>query len=55
MTNLEGYYVEYRPTARERFWRKMGYRFHLGEQEPGGPTEGKCWSGWMQTRRGARK
>ena|ERR1700722_18523991 len=26
------FYQEYRPSRRERFWRAMGYRFHLGEE-----------------------
>lgn len=42
--------VEYKPSARERFWRRLGFRYHLGEHEPAGPEIGKCWSGWMQTR-----
>lgn len=40
-----GYYAK--PTLRRRFWRKMGFQFHLGEFEPNEP-----WAGWMQTRSG---
>lgn len=41
----QAFCVEYKPTLRERFWRKLGFRFHLGEHEPDEP-----WLGWMQTR-----
>jgi len=34
------------PTWRERFWRKLGFRFHLGEDQdsPDDPN-----TGWMMT------
>ena len=41
-------YMEYKPTLRERFWRKMGFRFHLRELEP----NDESWQGWMQSRSG---
>lgn len=45
----EGGYMVYTPTLRERFWRKLGFRYHLGE-EPEGPE----LQGWMQTVAGLR-
>lgn len=45
MTDSQAYYVEYKPSLIERFWRKIGFHFHLGEHEPDEP-----WLGWMQTR-----
>lgn len=46
MPEAEGFCLEYRPTFRERFWRRLGFRFHLGGLEP----NDQPWSGWMQTR-----
>ncbi len=34
------------PTLRERFWRALGFRYHLGD-EPDGVDK---MTGWMQTR-----
>jgi len=49
MTDTAGSFaVEYKPTVMERFWRKMGFRYHLGKHEP----DGSSWNGWMQTRAG---
>lgn len=39
---LNGYMV-YRPSLAERFWRKLGYRYHLGDEPEG--TDGL--PGWM--------
>lgn len=36
-------YVTYTPTLAERFWRKLGYRYHLGDEPEG--TDGM--PGWM--------
>jgi hypothetical protein len=30
--------MEYIPTLSERFWRKLGYRFHLGDEPEGVDT-----------------
>lgn len=38
-------YVTYTPTRSERFWRALGFRYHLGE-EPEGIDQLK---GWMCT------
>ena len=35
--------MHYVPTLAERFWRKLGYRYHLGEEPEG--TDGM--PGWM--------
>jgi hypothetical protein len=35
--------VTYVPTLAERFWRKLGYRYHLGDEPEG--TDGM--PGWM--------
>jgi hypothetical protein len=40
------FYQEYRPSRRERFWRKMGFRFHLGDDPPDVPP----LVGWMQNK-----
>lgn len=41
------FYQEYRPSRRERFWRKMGFRYHLGEEQ--GP-EMPAPAGWMRNK-----
>jgi hypothetical protein len=38
--------VKYVPSRRERFWRKLGFRFHLGDER--GP-ELPAPAGWMRT------
>lgn len=35
------------PTRRERFWRWLGYRFHLGDEPPQDKVDAA--SGWMRT------
>jgi len=45
MTETQAGYAVYTPTLRERFWRKLGFRFHLGEDS----EETVPWSGWMRT------
>lgn len=50
MTDTQALCVEYKPTLRERFWRKMGFHFHLGEDEP----RGELWQGWIKTTSGIR-
>lgn len=37
--------LEYRPTLAQRFWRWVGFRYHLGE-EPDGAND---LPGWMMT------
>lgn len=49
MTDGQAFYAEYKPTLMERFWRKIGFRHHHGEDEPNEP-----WAGWMQTRSGVQ-
>jgi hypothetical protein len=44
----QGYCVEYKPSRREKFWRKLGFRHHLGDDNL--PHEN--WQGWMQTNSG---
>ncbi|MDE2106772.1 MAG: hypothetical protein KGL39_56680 [Patescibacteria group bacterium] len=46
MTNTEGA-MEYRPTRRERFWRKLGFRYHLAELPDDVETR---LPGWMITK-----
>ena len=41
----EGYVAIHVPTIRERVWRKLGFRYHLGEEPEG--TDGL--EGWMCT------
>lgn len=41
-------YKVYVPTWRERFWRKLGFRFHLGD-EPEKPVPDP-FVGWMQNK-----
>lgn len=43
----QGFCMEYKPTLAERFWRKLGFHFHLGEHEPDEP-----WQGWVKHRSG---
>jgi hypothetical protein len=43
-----GGYVQYRPSLRERFWRKLGFRYHLGDERP--PDEIAAPAGWMQNK-----
>ena len=38
-------YLEYKPTLIERIWKKLGYRYHHGE-EPEGVEK---LTGWMMT------
>lgn len=40
------FYQEYRPSIRERFWRKMGFHFHLGKE----PEDQTPLPGWMQNK-----
>jgi hypothetical protein len=42
---VEHGYMEYRPTWRERLWRRLGYRYHLGTE----PLEVDGLPGWMCT------
>lgn len=44
-----GFIVASKPPLMWRIWRKLGFQFHLGEDEPKEP-----WSGWMQTKSGLR-
>ena len=44
----QNYAMEYVPTLRERFWRKAGFHFHLGDE----PPDVDLLKGWMQTRMG---
>lgn len=44
----QGFAMEYVPSLRERFWRKMGFHFHLGDE----PPDVDLLKGWMQTRMG---
>lgn len=37
------------PTRRQRFWRWVGFRFHLGSDVAEDKTDA-IWQGWMQTR-----
>src|ERR1700678_644925 len=39
-------YVEYTPTFKEKFWRRLGFQFHLGEE----PKDVDNLPGWMQSR-----
>lgn len=43
MTDATNGYAMYRPTLAERFWRKLGYRYHLGDEPEG--TDGM--PGWV--------
>jgi hypothetical protein len=43
MTDTTNGYMVYNPTPAERFWRKFGYRYHLGDEPDG--TDGL--PGWM--------
>jgi hypothetical protein len=45
--DTQAFCVAYKPSLRERFWRKMGFHFHLGQHEPDEP-----WLGWIKTRSG---
>lgn len=42
---VENYAVEYVPKLSERIWRKLGFRYHLGEEPEG--IDGL--EGWMRT------
>lgn len=44
MTATDGAY-HLVPTLRQRFWRKLGFRYHLGEEPEGTET----MIGWMRT------
>lgn len=41
----DGYAAVARPTWRQRIFRKLGWRFHLGDEPEG--VDG--WSGWVKT------
>lgn len=40
-----GGYVIYRPTLAERMWRRLGFRYHLGDD----PKDSDKLPGWMCT------
>lgn len=42
---VEGYAAHHVPTLRERFWRALGFRYHLGEE----PEGVEALEGWMRT------
>lgn len=42
---MENYAAIHVPTLRERFWRKLGFRYHLGDEPEGVET----LAGWMRT------
>lgn len=42
---IEAGAMVYRPTMTERFWRALGFRYHLGEEPEGTET----LPGWMCT------
>ena len=42
----DGYAVHHVPTLSERMWRKLGFRYHLGEE----PEGFEKLEGWMCTR-----
>lgn len=44
--DTQAFYQEYRPSLRERFWRKMGFRFHLGDDG----KDTTAFQGRMKTR-----
>ena len=41
----ENYAAVYVPTLRERIWRKLGFRYHLGEE----PEGVDALTGWIRT------
>ena len=43
-----GYAAEYAPSRSERLWRKLGFRYHLGELP--NPDVQEPLAGWMQNR-----
>lgn len=45
MTNTHGYAMQGTSTRRERFWRALGYRFHLGDE----PENTEAKTGWFKT------
>lgn len=45
MASDQCFAMAYVPTRRVRFWRKLGFRFHLGED----PENCDAFQGWMQT------
>lgn len=47
MDNSNGYAMERKTTLRERFWRKMGFHFHLGDEPDG--TDAAGMVGWQKT------
>lgn len=49
MTDGQACYVEYKPTLGERFWRKLGFRHHHGDDVAEDDPK-VIWQGWMQTR-----
>lgn len=46
IASVENGYAVYTPTRIERFWRKLGFRYHLGNEPEGIDS----LEGWMQTR-----
>lgn len=42
---MENYAAIHVPTLRERFWRKLGFRYHLGDE----PAGVEALPGWMRT------
>jgi hypothetical protein len=44
-TRVTNGYLIYVPTFREKFWRRMGFRFHLGDE----PEDTDGMPGWQKT------
>ena len=42
---MENYAAIHIPTLRERIWRKLGFRYHLGDE----PEGVDALTGWMRT------
>lgn len=42
---VENYAACYVPTLRERAWRKLGFRYHLGDE----PDGAEVLDGWIRT------
>lgn len=45
MTETQNFEMHYVPSLRERVWRRIGFRFHLGAEPPGV----EVWPGWART------
>lgn len=45
MEQAQNFAMEYVPTLMERFWRKLGFHYHLGDE----PTDTDLLKGWMRT------